>query len=227
MTTPAFTLCGFPLSNYYNKAKLALLEKGLAFDERFVHPRQFAEADYAASPIGKIPFLLTPHGPLSESTAILEYLEAVQPEPRLYPADPYAAAKVRELITFVDLHLELVARELYPQAFFGGTVSEAVVERARKLLKKHAAGFARLAKFAPYVAGDTFTAADCAAYASLPLVSMASRIVLGEDVLAAAGIDWKAYVKTVETRPTAQQVAAARKAAQEALAAGQVAKPMN
>jgi len=227
MTSPAFTLCGFPLSNYYNKAKLALLEKGLAFDERFVHPRAFSEDDYAASPIGKIPFLITPQGPLSESTAILEYLEAVQPEPRLYPADPFAAAKVRELITFVDLHLELVARELYPKAFFGGEVSEATIERASRLLKKHAAGFARLATFAPYVAGDTFTAADCAACASLPLVAMASRIVLGEDAIAAAGIDWKAYVKAVETRPTAQQVAVDRKAAQDALAAGKVAKPMN
>jgi glutathione S-transferase len=221
------TLCGFPLSNYYNKAKLALLEKGLAFEERFAHPRALSEDDYAASPIGKIPFLLTANGPISESTAILEYLEALQPEPRLYPADPFAAAKVRELITFVDLHLELVARELYSQAFFGGTVSEAVAERARQLLKKNTAGFVRLAKFSPFVAGDTFTAADCAAYASLPLVAMASRIVLGEDALAAAGIDWKAYVKAVETRPTAQQVAVARKAAQDALAAGRVAKPMN
>ena len=37
--------------------------------------------------------------------------------PALIPADPYQAAKVRELIQFIDLHLELVARELYPQAF--------------------------------------------------------------------------------------------------------------
>ena len=122
-------------------------------------------------------------------------------------------------MTFIDLHLELVARELYGQAFFGGTVDEATKERVRKLLTKHIAGFKRLAKFAPYVAGDTFTQADCAAYASLPLVAMASKAVLGEDLLAAAGIDWKAYVKLIGERPSAQRVAADRKADTERMAA--------
>ena len=31
-----FVLCGFPLSNYYNKVKLALLEKGVPFTEEGV-----------------------------------------------------------------------------------------------------------------------------------------------------------------------------------------------
>jgi glutathione S-transferase len=219
------TLCGFPLSNYYNKVKFALLEKGVPFDERFVHPKQLTERDLGGSPIGKIPFVETPQGPLSESTAILEWLDAAYPEPRLYPADPWQAAKVRELVTFIDLHLELNARELYPKAFFGGEASEATIERARRLLTKNVAGFARLAKFAPYVAGDTFTAADCAAWVSLPLVGLTSRIVLGEDVVAAAGIDWKAYARRIEERPAAQRVAADRKAAQDAVASGAVAKP--
>ncbi|MFX7832924.1 glutathione S-transferase N-terminal domain-containing protein, partial [Acinetobacter baumannii] len=30
------TLCGFPMSNYYNKVKLALLEKGIPFTEEGV-----------------------------------------------------------------------------------------------------------------------------------------------------------------------------------------------
>jgi hypothetical protein len=65
-----------------------------------------------------------------------------------------ASAKVRELVVFIDLHLELVARELYPKAFFGGTISESNAERIRKLLEKNIAGFKRLAKFSPYVAGN-------------------------------------------------------------------------
>jgi len=138
---------------------------------------------------------------------------------RLLPADPWAAAKVRELTTFVDLHLELAARELYGKAFFGGDISEANAERVRKLLIKNIAAFKRLAKFSPYVAGDSFTQADCAAFVSLPLVGLASRIVLGEDLLAAAGVDWKAYVKVVGERPSAQRINADRKAEQERLAA--------
>jgi glutathione S-transferase len=112
-----------------------------------------------------------------------------------------------------------VARELYPQAFFGGTVSEGVQARVRKLLEKNIAGFKRLARFAPYVAGDTFTLADCAAWPSLPLVGMATKIVYGEDLLAGAGVDWKAYAKLVGERPSAQKVSADRKADQERMAA--------
>ena len=69
------------------------------------------------------------------------------------------------------------------------------------------------------MAGDTFTVADCAAWVSLPLVAMASKSVLGEDMLAAAGINWKAHAALIGQRPAAQKVAADRKADSERLAA--------
>jgi glutathione S-transferase len=209
------TLCGFPISNYYNKVKLALLEKGVPFNEEVVPVYSTQDAVLAASPLAKIPYIRTPQGGLCESQAIMEYIEAAYPQPPLLPADPFAAAKVRELITFIDLHLELVARELYPQAFFGGTVSESTQARVRKQLEKNIAAFKQLAKFSPYVAGDMFTQADCAAWASLPLVGMASRAVLGEDLLLAAGVDYKPYIKLMGERPSVQKVAADRKAAQD------------
>jgi glutathione S-transferase len=168
------------------------------------------------SPLGKVPFIRTAQGSLCESAVIVEYLEALQPTPRLLPADPWQAAKVRELVTFVELHLELVVRELYPEAFFGGKVSDGNKARVEKLLARNVAAFRRLAKFAPYVAGDAFTIADCAAWVSLPLVAMASKAIYGSDALQAAGIDWKGYVRLIEERPAAQRVAADRKAAQAA-----------
>lgn len=207
------TLCGFPISNYYNKVKLILLEKGIAFTEEKVMIRSTDSAVLAASPLAKIPFIRTEHGALCESEVIAEYLEATHPQPALLPADPWAAAKVRELVTFVELHLELVARELYAQAYFGGQVDAATQERVRKLLAKNIPGFQRLARFAPYLAGEQFTLADCAAWVSLPLVGQATKLVLGEDMLAAAGIDWKPYVAMIGQRPAAQRVAADRKAA--------------
>ena len=213
------TLCGFPISNYYNKVKLVLLEKGLPFEEQLVMTRSTDEAVLSCSPLGKIPFLRTPQGALCESQVICDWLESAYPEPALVPSDPFAAAKVRELATFVDLHLELVARELYAQAFFGGTVDEATKERVRKTLKRHIAGFQRLAKFAPYLAGERFTLADASAFVSLPLVALSTKLVLGEDMLAAAGVDWKGYVKLVGDRPSAQRVVADRKAAEAAMAA--------
>ncbi len=217
------TLCGFALSNYYNKVKMLLLEKGLDFTEQRVLTGSADEAVLGASPLGKIPYLLTDGGALCESQVINDYLEAEYPQPALLPADRFAAAKVRELTVFIDMHLELVARELYPQAFFGGSVSEAAQQRVHKQLGKNIAGFKRLAKFSPYVAGDSFTLADCSAFNNLPLVAMASKIVLGEDLLGAAGIDWRGYVKQVGERPSAQRVVADRKVEEAAMAAARAA----
>jgi glutathione S-transferase len=210
------TLCGSPISNYYNKVKLALLEKGVGFTEELVPIMSKSEAVLADSPLGKIPYVRTPQGGLCESQAIMEYIETVYPLPSLMPADAFAAAKVRELITFIELHLELVARELYAQAFFGGTASESTQVRVRKQLEKNIPAFRRLAKFAPYVAGDIFTQADCAAFVSLPLVGIATKVVLGEDLLASAGVDYKPYIKFIGERPSAQKVVADRKATQVA-----------
>ena len=84
-------LCGFAASNYYNKVKLALLEKGIPFEEELAWVGQ---TDPAASPLGKVPYLKTDEGNLSESTVLLEYIEAKYPQHPLLPADPFAAAKV-------------------------------------------------------------------------------------------------------------------------------------
>jgi glutathione S-transferase len=217
------TLSGFSISNYYNKVKMVLLEKGIPFNEEHC-PTGFAdEQTLMCSPLGKVPFIRTEQGSLCESAVIVEYLEALQPEPRMMPVDPWQQAKVRELVIFVELHLELVVRELYPEAFFGGKVSDGNKARIHKLLTRNVAAFQRLARFAPYLAGPEFGIADCAAYVSLPLVAMTSKIIYGADALQAAGIDWKSYIKLIEQRPSAQKVTADRKAEQEAAAKARAA----
>jgi glutathione S-transferase len=92
---------------------------------------------------------------LCESQVICDWLEASFPTPALMPADPFEAAKVRELVVFLELHLELVARRLYPQAFFGRTVSEEVQTATRKELERNIKAFSQLAKFSPFLAGPT------------------------------------------------------------------------
>lgn len=215
------TLSGFSISNYYNKVKLVLLEKGMPFVEEHCPTGSVDEQTLMCSPLGKVPFIRTERGSLCESAVICEYLEALQPEPRLLPVDPWQQAKVRELVTFIELHLELVARETYGLAFFGGSLGDSNKARIQKLLSRNVAAFHRLAKFAPYVAGETFTLADCAAFVSLPLVAMSSKAVFGTDMLQAGGIDWKSYVRLIEQRPSAQRVTADRKAEQATKAASQ------
>lgn len=209
------TLHGLNISNYYNKVKLALLEKGVPFAEKHVATRSKDEAVLRASPLGKVPFITTEKGALCESQAILEWIEASFPQPPLLPADPFAAAKVRELIIFIDWHLEVTARQLYGAAFFGGApLSESNLERIRKQLEANIAAFKRLAKFSPYVAGDQFTMADCSAFNNLPVIGMATKAAFGEDLLLAGGVDYKPYIKLVSQRPSAQRVVEDRKVAQ-------------
>jgi glutathione S-transferase len=161
--------------------------------------------------MGKVPFLDTPKGPLSESISCAEYIEATYPQNPLLPSDPFSAAKIRELIIYLELHMELPARELYKQTFFGGQVSEATKERSRKLLVKGIAGFAKLAKFSPFVAGDQFTLADCAAIVHLPLISSACKIMYGEDLLAVLPAAHE-YIKAMSERATVKKVNLDRKA---------------
>lgn len=199
-------LCGFSASNYYNKVKLALLEKGVAFEEELAW---LGETDAAASPLGKVPYLRTEHGTLSESQVMLEYIEAAFPAQPLLPKDPFEAAKVRELCLYLDLHLELVARNLYPQAFFGGKVSDGVRERSMAQLDKSVQALGQLARWTPFIAGEQFTLADCCAIVHLPLIAAASKLVGGRDVL--ADLPVRDYLARMGTRPSVQQVQADRK----------------
>lgn len=209
------TLCGFSASNYYNKIKLALMEKQIPFAEELVW---LGSTNSAESPLGKVPYLRTRHGAISESDAIIEYVETLASNVSLLPADPFAAAKVRELCVYLNLHLELVARNLYPQAFFGGKISDATRDKTLEQLKKNIAGFAKLARFdTPFIAGDSFTLADCSAIVHLPLVSSASKIMGGTDLL--ADLPVRDYLARMNERPTVQKVNADRKTNTEELMA--------
>ena len=106
-------LSGFRISNYHNKVRIALLEKGIAFEEDDnVKPSQ--NGDYLArSPMGKVPYLEVNGTLLRESEVILEYLEDAFPQKPLLPKDPLERARVRELVTFIELHMELVVRPMY------------------------------------------------------------------------------------------------------------------
>jgi len=211
-------LCGFHVSNYHNKVRIALLEKGIAFDED-PHCRPSQKDEFVSrSAMGKVPFLELDNGEvLIESQAICEYLEDAYPQKPLLPKDPLARARVRELLVVIEMHMELVVRRLYPQAFFGRTVSDEVKQSAEKDLAKGLRTFRRLAKFAPHVAGAELTLADCAAFVHLPLVSLTTKIMYGRDALEDMA-QVKPYLKMLGERPAFKRVNDDRKAAQAALA---------
>lgn len=209
-------LCGFRISNYHNKVRIVLLEKGIAFEEDASQRPQQTDEYLARSPMGKVPFLELDDGRrLSESQVICEYLEEAYPQHALLPKDSFARAKVRELVMHMELHMELVARRLYGQVFFKrGNLSEDASQAVQRDLGKGVRALSALARFDPYIAGKDLTLADCAAFVHLPLVSLASKLAYGRDFLEDLP-QAKPYLKMLGERPAFHKVNEERKAAQK------------
>jgi len=203
------TLGGFAASNYYNKVKLALLEKEIPFAEELAIPSQDA-AFVDVSPRGKVPFLRVGGTTLCESQVIVEYLEDAHPARPLYPADALERARCRELIQILELHVELVARRLYPMALFGLPGDDKLKDQVAADLKLGIGALGRRLRFSPFIAGERMTYADVAAVFHLPLASHAIRKTYGEDWL--AGLPGVAdYLAMMSTRLHVAAVAATQR----------------
>jgi glutathione S-transferase len=180
-------LHGAPLSNYYNVVKVMLLEKRLPFEEVLARPSQ--EADFLArSPMGKIPALETEQGFLTETHAIIDYLEDAYPTPAFLPADAWQRAKVRELVQAIELYVELVARRGYG-LLFRRPVADDVKAGIRTDLAKGVAAVKRLARFSPWLAGQDMTYADAFLYYTLALGNLSAKANAGMDLVAELGAE--------------------------------------
>ena len=205
-------LCGFRISNYHNKVRIALLEKGVAFEEdENVRPSQKDEY-VAKSPMGKVPYLEVDGVRLRESSVILEYLEEAFPQKPLLPRDPIERARVRELVIFIELHLELAVRRLYGGLFFGGSFSDETRQQVEKDTAKGVRALKAVAKFDPFIAGKELSIADCAAFVHLPLVTLVTKTAFGRDFLEDMP-QMKPYLKMLGERPAFARVSEDRKAA--------------
>ncbi|WP_137807213.1 glutathione S-transferase [Pseudomonas sp. G(2018)] len=176
-------LYGFSVSNYYNMVKLALLEKGLPFEEVPFYAGQTPEA-LAISPRGKVPVLGVEQGFINETSVILEYIEQSQKGTPLLPSDPFERAQVLALSKEIELYIELPARACYPEAFFGMTLPDAIKEKTKAELLLGIASLGRHGKFSPYVAGDSLSVADLYFLYSVPLACAVAKKLFDIDLLA-------------------------------------------
>ena len=98
---PPFELFAFWRTSATYRVRVALNIKGLTAHERIVNidaGEQHSEDFRKINPMGAIPALLEPgHPPLTQSLAILEFLDEFQPEPPLLPKDLHGRARVRSI----------------------------------------------------------------------------------------------------------------------------------
>ena len=199
-------LHGVGVSNYYNVAKLAFLEKGVPFEEVATMPGD-DPAVVAASPMGKVPYLTRPDGTtLCEVNVIFDYLEDVQPEPALYPRDPWERAKAKEIIRVAELYLDAVVRPMLPTVYFGAPRDDAVADAQRPLIEKGLRAFKQLAAFDPFVAGPSYTFADIASYFHLRFTNLHTTRVYDWNMIGGDPVI-RAYTEALEKRPLLHQVA--------------------
>lgn len=163
------------------RVRIALALKDLPYEYLPVNLRkqeQRAAGYVARNPSAGVPLLIDGDTQLSQSLAIVDYLDATHPEPRLIPADTLARARVLELSDAIscDVHPVNNMRILrYLQDVLGATEEQKTawyhhwiregLSAAEELLARHGHG--------PYCFGDAPTLADCCL---VPQVANAQRM---------------------------------------------------
>ncbi|MES2399856.1 MAG: maleylacetoacetate isomerase [Pseudomonadota bacterium] len=108
--TAPFELFAFWRTSATYRVRVALNIKGLAAHERIINldaGEQRSEEFLKINPMGAIPALVEPgHAPLTQSLAIVEFLDEFQPSPPLLPKDLHGRARVRSLAAMLagDTH---------------------------------------------------------------------------------------------------------------------------
>lgn len=105
MSNVKLTLVSHYLCPYVQRAAIALAEKGVPFERRYVDLSAKPDWFLAISPLGKVPLLIVqqddgPEAVLFESAVICEYIEETQAGVPLHPAVPLARAQHRGWIEF-------------------------------------------------------------------------------------------------------------------------------
>jgi glutathione S-transferase len=174
-------LHGYPVSNYFNVARAALIEKRLSFDVVIVRAAQ-DEPFLAMNPMGKIPVLEAEGRFIAETVAILEYLDDQYPEPSLRPADFMIRAHGRQIVNIIQMYVEAPIRSLFPGVFFGATNLPHTVTGVQTVLDRAIRALACLLKPSPFLLGPSLSQADLFAFYNLDIADRVTRFVYGRSI---------------------------------------------
>jgi glutathione S-transferase/RNA polymerase-associated protein len=216
-----------PLSPYAQKVKIALDEKGVAYEAKMPAAIGSGQPDLEflkANPRGEVPALIDDGFSVFDSTIILEYIEDKWPSPPMLPKSPAARAQARTIEEVMDTLFEPINWGMGEIRWF----KRAEGERARNI-EAHAAKQARgtytwLERHLgdrPWFNGETFGWADLSV---VPYINGALGSGLGPD----KGSKLSAWLDRANARPSVQKSAkaAADVIAQMANVAGAVQSGM-
>lgn len=203
---------GSSLSPYVRKTLAYVAEKGIAVQVKPIGLRAQDPEFRAASPFGKMPGFRDGDFAISDSTAIITYLEAKFPEPNLLPAEPRARARTIWYEEFADTDLIAATSKIFfnrfvAPRFLGREGNLAVADKAER--EELPPLFDYLEKVLPesgFLVEDRLTIADLAV--ASPLVNMAH---LGVTVNPSTHPKLGAFVATLHARPSFAALIAAEK----------------
>jgi glutathione S-transferase len=143
---------------------LTLHEAGLPFEPvmvDFASAAQTKPAYHAINPKGRVPALETPQGILTETGALLEYIAALAPDAGLVPADPFAAAKMREMMYYIasTMHVNHAHKMRGPR-WADNPASHADMTAKVASNMTASAGYVEDHLAGPFLLGDTLCLAD-------------------------------------------------------------------
>jgi glutathione S-transferase len=189
----------FALSPFCRKVRLVLAEKKIELE--LIEERYWERGTefLQRNPAGKVPVLRLNGKVMSESQAICEYVEEVQPEPPLMPKRPEERYEVRRLVGWFDdkFHHEVTSKLLYERVnkkVMGlGYPESANVKAGAKAIKYHLDYIGWLLDQRRWLAGDAMSLADFAAAAHLSCLDYISDVDWNRS---ATVKDWYAKIKS-------------------------------
>jgi len=165
-------------SPYSWRVLLALEIKGIPFESRL---HSFAAGDLrlptfrALNPRGKVPVMEDGDFVLTESLAILAYIERKHPDPPLFGRDAREAGRIMQRVSEYASYLdEAVERFILPLYYGHAHEKEDQVTAAAAVVAVELERLERSVGDAPWLAGDAVSAADVACYPGIMSVLRAS-----------------------------------------------------
>lgn len=150
-------------SPFARKARVALLEKGIAFETVIDNPWNPGAQAPVYNPLGKIPVLLTPEdGAIFDSKVIVEYAEAKWPAPSLLPAVAMQRVAARQVEAVADGVCDAVVLIVLERARPEGLRSADWIARQRAKVEAGVADAEKRLEGRPWFVGDAFGLADIA-----------------------------------------------------------------